>query len=260
MATNLRGLEALLLDEPFLHQYQTFAGTIFEQIVNKVGWDPIPGEGHLDALLRSIVLGQKGSYGDPKVVAEAQSRFASYLENSDSLHPDIRGVVFGLVAQEGNRSTYDVFWELEKAATLHEEKMRFLAALARFSDTDLLSQTLEYSLSPTHVRSQDTVLIITAVASNQNGRDMAWTFIKDNWAELDRRYGQGGFAVMRLVSITGGFTTHARADEVDQFFKDHPAPSAELTIQQSLERIRLNVQWLENNRKGMTDWLPKSCN
>ena len=59
---------------------------------------------------------------------------------------------------------------------------------------------------------------------------------------------------MRLVSITGGFTTPERGAEVEEFFRDHPAPSASRTIQQSLERIRLNVKWLENNRPGLAEW------
>ena len=108
-------------------------------------------------------------------------------------------------------------------------------------------------MSP-EVRSQDTVLVVVAVAGNRQGKDLAWEFIKDNWDELDRRYGRGGFAIMRLVGITGAFTTPERAQEVEEFFRDHPAPSAQRTIQQSLERIRLNVKWLESNRQGLAEW------
>ena len=60
---------------------------------------------------------------------------------------------------------------------------------------------------------------------------------------------------MRLVSITGAFTTLDRAREVEEFFNTHPAPSAERTIQQSLERIRLNNRWLERNRQDIGEWL-----
>ena len=57
------------------------------------------------------------------------------------------------------------------------------------------------------------------------------------------------------MSITGAFTTPERAREVEDFFSAHPAPSAERTIQQSLERIRLNARWLELNRQDVGDWL-----
>jgi hypothetical protein len=41
---------------------------------------------------------------------------------------------------------------------------------------------------------------------------------------------------------------------VEEFFKAHPAPSATRTIQQSLERIGLNVRWLGRNRKELGEW------
>ncbi|MCH7706607.1 MAG: hypothetical protein IIB33_06130, partial [Chloroflexi bacterium] len=69
-----------------------------------------------------------------------------------------------------------------------------------------------------------------------------------------RRYGEGGFAMMRLVSIPGGFTTPEARQEVEEFFNSHPTPAATRTIQQSLERIDLNVRWLERNREDMAAW------
>ena len=60
--------------------------------------------------------------------------------------------------------------------------------------------------------------------------------------------------MMRLASITGGFTTPEARQEVEEFFKSHPTPSATRTIQQSLERIDLNVRWLERNRQDMGNW------
>ncbi|MFQ5934131.1 MAG: ERAP1-like C-terminal domain-containing protein, partial [Dehalococcoidia bacterium] len=212
-----------------------------------------PGEGHLEALLRSTALGRLGHYGDPDVLNEAQGRFEGYIKGPASLHPDLRAVVYGLVAQEGGDSTYHTLWELEKKATLHEEKMRLLGALTRPRDRELLQETLQRSISE-EVRAQDTVLVLTAVAANRYGRDLAWEFIKSNWDELDRRYGKGGFMIMRLVSTTQGFTTLERAEEVEQFFKEHPVSAAHRTVQQSLERIRLNAKWLERNRKDLEEW------
>jgi aminopeptidase N len=99
------------------------------------------------------------------------------------------------------------------------------------------------------------MIVIVQTAGNKIGRDITWQFMKDNWAELDRRYGKGGFAIMRIVGITGGFTSMERHGEVVQFFEEHPTPSAARTIQQSLERIRLNVRWLERNRDAVGEWL-----
>jgi puromycin-sensitive aminopeptidase len=246
LSANLRSMEMLLFDESYLEEFRRYAKALYTRIRRSIGWEPKPEEGHLDSLLRTTVLGQLGAYGDSSTVAQARSRFERFLSEPESLHPDLRGVVYGTVAQEGAPSTYESMWDFYKKAPLQEEKVRLLVSLARFKQPQLLQQTLERALGP-DVRVQDTVAVVTSVAGNKHGRDLAWEFMKANWPELDRRYGKGGFAITRLVAITGSFTRLKRADEVKEFFRKHPTPSAERTIKQSLERIRLNARWLELN-------------
>jgi aminopeptidase N len=136
---------------------------------------------------------------------------------------------------------------------MQEEKIRLLLAMSRFQDAGLLNETLESSLSP-RVRSQDTITVIAGVAANPTGREPAWEFVKNNWAEFDRRYGGGGFGLMRLVSIVNSFSTEERKAEVETFFTENPAPAAERTIRQALERMSLNIRWLEQNRTALNSW------
>ena len=253
LASNLRDIEQLISDEAIHPAYQGFAREIFGPAARKIGWEPKSGEGHLDALLRSTVLSQAGSYHDPGVTAQASERFQKYLQDRETLAPDLRGVVFALAAQSGGKDVYDQIWGLEGETDLAEEKIRLLMSLTRFQRPELLNSTLADSLSA-KVRSQDSITLVAGVAANPKGRDLAWEFVKDNWAEFDRRYGGGGFGLMRLVSICGHFNSQEKADEVDSFFAEHPTPAAERTIRQALERVRLNIKWLEQNRQELTDW------
>jgi len=256
LASNLRDIEQLISDEAIHPAYQGFAREIFGPAARKIGWEPKPGEGHLDALLRSTVLSQAGSYHDPGVTAQASERFQKYLQDRDTLAPNLRGVVFALAAQSGGKDVYDQIWGLEGETDLAEEKIRLLMSLTRFQRPELLNSTLADSLSA-KVRSQDSITLVAGVAANPKGRDLAWEFVKDNWAEFDRRYGGGGFGLMRLVSICSHFNSQEKAAEVDSFFAEHPAPAAERTIRQALERVRLNIKWLEQNRQELTDWFAK---
>ena len=253
LAKNLRALNTLLGDEPFHPDFQRMARGIFQPIVGRIGWDARPGEGHLDALLRSTAIDQLGGYEDDDTLREATSRFALYVDDRSNVHPDIRGVVVALAAKTGDRSTYDTMWDLQRKAALPEEQIRFLLALGRFEQPDFLQETLDRSLS-TDVRVHETISVLASVAGNRQGRDMAWEFIKDNWDELYRRYGEGGFGLMRLVSLTSAFTTHEKREDVERFFEEHPTPAAERTVRQSLEQIRLNAAWLERNREELADW------
>ncbi len=250
LATNLREIESLTAEEPYLDAFHAFGRRLFGPAAQRSGWEAKPGEGHLDSLLRSTVLSQAGVYGDPEVVGQAQALFEGYQTDPSNVRPDLRGVVFSLVAQEGDRATYDRIWELERAAELHEEKIRLLMSLARFQQGDLLRETLDRSLSD-DVRLQDTIFVVSAVAANNRGRSLAWDFLKEQWDEFDRRYGSGGFGLMRLVAITNAFTSNEKRDDVAAFFEEHPTPAAERTIRQALERIALNVAWLERNREEL---------
>ena len=253
LASNLRDIEQLIAGEPVHPTYQRFGRELFGPAARRAGWTPRPEDGHLDSLLRSTVLGQSGSYNDEETLGQASDLFRQYLENPDAVHPDLRGVVFSLAAQAGDRTTYNQLWDLEERTSLQEEKIRLLLATSRFQDVGLLNETLERALS-SRVRSQDTITVVGGVAANPKGRQPAWEFVKNNWGEFDRRYGGGGFGLMRLVSICSSFTTDEQRADVENFFAEHPAPAAERTIRQALERVRLNIRWLEHNRTALNDW------
>ena len=254
LAANLNGLDGLVATEEFYPRFQAFARSIFKPIGDHIGWDPTPNEGHRDALLRSTALSQLGHFEDEDTLAEAARRFKRYIDDPANVTPDTRAVVFAMAARRGDRSTYDLMWDLEKAETLHEQKIRFLYALCSYTQPDLLQETLERSLG-SEVRSQDTIRGVSAVASNRHGLDIAWDFVKDNWAEFDRRYGEGGFGLMHLVSLTSMFTTEERREDVQRFFTDNPVPGAERAVRQSLERMSLNIGWIDKNRDDLASWL-----
>ena len=253
LASNLRDIEQLIAGQPVHPAYQQFGRDLFGPAARRAGWTPRPSDGHLDSLLRSTVLGQSGSYNDGETLSQASDLFHQYLENPEAVHPDLRGIVFSLAAQAGDRTTYDQLWELEERTSLQEEKIRLLLAMSRFQDAGLLNATLESALS-SRVRSQDTITVVSGVAANPRGRVPAWEFVKSNWGEFDRRYGGGGFGLMRLVSICNSFTTDEQREDVENFFTENPAPAAERTIRQALERMRLNIRWVEQNRQALNSW------
>ncbi len=247
-------LSQMLVGEPCEAQFKTFARDLLRPIVTYLGWEARGAESHLEALLRGIVLHEIGHYDEAEVIAEARQRFERYIEDPQAVHPDLRSTVLNLAAYGGDRSTYEALREIERRATLQEEKLRALGALAHFRQQDLLQEALELSLSPA-VRSQDTIRVVAGVAANPSGRDLTWEFVKLHWEEFDRRYGGGGFLLMRLIeSVTSHFTTLLREQEVAEFFLAHPAPSAARTVQQCLERIRINARWLMRNRDAVAAW------
>jgi len=244
LASGLRGIEHLIDNSNFHDTYQDFCVSIFKNIGNKIGWNKKLNETHLDTLLRNVALSNLGHYEHPETIKEALQRFENYKKDTANVHPDIRSIVFNISAKNGNRDTYNAMWELEQSSSLQEEKVRLHGALSSFKNPDLLQETLQQSLGE-RIRTQDTIRLIVSVASSNVGRPLAWKFVKENWTEIDRRYGDGGFGLMRLVSLVSGFKTQQELEDVEKFFTDNPTPAAGRTIKQALERVKLNLTWID---------------
>ncbi|MBI3328860.1 MAG: M1 family metallopeptidase, partial [Nitrospinae bacterium] len=254
LAGSLGWMSNLLAHEPYVSQFKALGRELFGPIVEHMGWEARPNESHLDALLRGTVIYELGRYEEAAVLQEGRDRFARFVHDPQAVHPDLRSAVLNLAAMGGDAATYETLREVERRATLQEEKLRALTALTQFRERELLRRALELSLTP-EVRSQDTVRVVAGVAANAHGRELAWEFAKGHWEEFDRRYGGGGFLLIRLIeSVTSHFTTLEKAQEITEFFQVHPVPSAARTVQQSLERIRINARWLAHNRESLAAW------
>ncbi|XP_053118204.1 puromycin-sensitive aminopeptidase isoform X3 [Hemicordylus capensis] len=255
LSCNLGILSTLLSHTDFYEEIQAFVRDIFSPIGEKLGWDPKPGEGHLDALLRGLVLGKLGKAGHKATLEEARRRFKDHVEGKHILSADLRSSVYVTVLKHGDSTTLDTMLKLHKQADMQEEKNRIERVLGAISQPELIQKVLTFALSE-EVRPQDTVSVIGGVAGgSKQGRKAAWKFVRDNWEELYNRY-QGGFLISRLIKLSvDGFAIDKMAAEVKVFFESHPAPSAERTIQQCCENILLNAAWLKRDAENVHQYL-----
>ncbi|ELU07211.1 hypothetical protein CAPTEDRAFT_150577 [Capitella teleta] len=254
LSSNLSGLSLLIQYTDYHDSFKAYLRKLFGPVTQRLGWDPKEGEGHLDAMLRSLVIGRMGRAGDEAIIDEAKKRFAAHCDGTQAMPADLRTPVYTTVLCNGDEAEFDAMLKLFKAADLHEEKVRLMRSLGAVRGEALIKRTLEFAMSE-DVRSQDTVFVIAGVTGSRLGRDLAWGFLKERWTELHDRY-KGGFLLSRLIkSTTEKFISDEKATEIEEFFKSHPAPAADRTIRQSLENIRLNKSQLERDGDGMRKYL-----
>ncbi len=244
----------IISDQVFKEQYKKYALSLFSPLAERMGWEKQKGEHHSHTFLRNLALGNAGSYGDKNIIKHAQKLFVGRIKNP--LPADIRGVVYGIVASNGGDKEYALFQKLYNAEKMHEEKNRYAMALASFRNKKLLAKTLAFAMSK-NVRGQDGPSLIGAVWGNSYGRDITWVFIKRNWKELVKRYGEGGHFLGRLLAPMGVHTKTKSGDDIKKFFKKNVAPGAERTIEQGLERIYSNASWLAADKAKIKTWLKK---
>lgn len=254
LSTQLDDLDNILYGQKFYPKFQAYIRSIFADVVKKIGWHKKAGEGHLDSLLRELVLAQAGRYGDQAVIEEARSRFKKYLKDNRSLEPDLRAMVYNLTAKSGDEKDYESLLKLYRSSTLQEERNRLAGAMCRFEQVPLMKRTLNFLFSK-EVRDQDTPLLLAVLASNNKARDLVWKFVKDNWRVISDKY-QGGPFVSRIITeTTSDFDTNEMAKDVERFFKKNKVPGAERVIAQAIERIKSNAAWKKTAAKSVSRFL-----
>lgn len=248
LAGSLDFLYLVTSGETFWDEIKEYNKEYFQKLFDRLGWEKKEGEKHTTALLRSLVIGSLGRLGDEEILKEAKRRFNEFLKNPDSLHPDLRGMVYSLVGWSGDNKTYEILLQQFRKSTMQEEKLRFLGALSTFQDEKLLTRTLKFVLTK-EVRSQNLHLPIMRVAANPYGRKLVWPWVKKNWKQIVKKFGVGSPLINRVVgSITVVYDSN-KEPEIRRFFKMHPTPGTQMKLAQTLERIRIYSKFLERTRK-----------
>ncbi|GMH12385.1 hypothetical protein Nepgr_014226 [Nepenthes gracilis] len=219
--------------------------SLFQYHAGKLGWEPKPGEGHLDAMLRGELLTALAGLGHESTLNEATKRFDAFLSdrNSPLLPPDIRKASYVAVMQKvskSNRSGYDALLRVYRETDLSQERTRILGSLASCPDPDIVLEVLNFLLS-SEVRNQD---VIFGLAVSSEGRETAWNWLKDNWAHISKVWGSGNLLPRFISAIVSPFSSFEKAKEVEEFFVSRTKPSIVRTLKQSLERIHINARWV----------------
>ncbi len=215
----------------------------YTNIIERLGFDPVEGEKESDATLRSTALIALGRIGHEKTLQEARKKF----ENKN-LHPDIRSAVYLLTALHGDKKIHNELFELYKKTNAPEEKRRLIGALASFSSTDLIRDTLNMAFSE-HIKPQDLPVFLTRLFDNPNATDMTWRWVKANWDKLDKLFGKGGNIKLleRIVENFGVFYSEEYKKDIVKFFKARKHNHINKSLSQAIESIEINMQFKKIN-------------
>lgn len=257
LASGLDKISDSLVQKDFRVTYNEFALQIFLPIAKKMGWSVPKTENHTSSLLRSLVLYHAGHYGDKATIQKAQSLFKNYINQGKAIHPDIRGVVYNLVAENGGKLEHTHLINLYRSSKMQEEKDRIARSLGRFRQAELLLKTLAFAFSK-NVKSQDTPFVVASVTFNLNGAGLAWKFIQKNWQVISKRYAGGGHLLPRFISPLASFNQKNQALSIKKFFQKHKALGATRSIEQVLESIYSNSAWASRDSEKLKNWLKKA--
>ncbi|XP_056454635.1 aminopeptidase N-like isoform X2 [Gadus chalcogrammus] len=223
------------------------------------GWTNVP-EGHTDKYNQVNALSLACSTGLKECQNLTTSLFRQWMDNAthNTIHPNLRLTVYCSAVAAGGAAEWEFGWEQFKYATLASDASRLLSALTCTMNKTLLERFLSYTLQPVMIRKQDATTVITSIASNREGQDLAWGFVRDNWNYIYTQYGVGSFNFAALISgVTTRFSTAEELQQLVEFKQKHSATgfgSAELALNQALERTQANILWLQQNKQDVLQW------
>src|SRR5207247_9680137 len=114
-----------------------------------------------------------------------------------------------IVAHTGTGADYDKFYSRFKNAQTPQEETRYLFALGAFRQPDLIDRTLRLTISG-EVRTQNEPYLMRGILLNKDAREKAWSFMKQHWDDMLKRYPDNSIPRM-CEGIIGWVSTQPEA-------------------------------------------------
>jgi len=233
--------------------FQAYARAALHGRFERIGWDAAPGESADTGLMRTGLIEALGDFGDAAVIAEAKRRFAAFQRDPQSLAPALRSVVADLAGRYGDRATYDAVLAMARRATDAAERVRYYGALASVRDPELAKATLAMALTD-ELPVTLTEGVILTVASKGEHRDLAWEFVKANFAALASKQGplfEDHFA----AALLGAFSDEAHARELTDFAPAHKTAGGRTVTARAVDRIRTDADFIARQLPAVDAWV-----
>lgn len=241
---------------PMLHQYTI---RLLTNLIGRLGWLETLTDELFTKKLRSIVLQAAVFYGHNGSRHYAQALYSRWMAGGvgSKVPANIRDIVYHGGVQLGGEKEWQHAWQVyQNTSTVPSEKRLLLTVLGATPLPHLLQTYLQASLNKSLVRSQDTALVIQAVARNPLGRHLVWPFVQANWKRLFTMVGGGSFSLDAIISeSTWHFSSPTMHAQVDQFFRSVRVGSGKQAVRQSLEKIEANILWKEMVESKVIRWL-----
>jgi puromycin-sensitive aminopeptidase len=186
-----------------------------------------------DLQRRATLVESLGRLGEPDWISAAAT-----LVDDPAAPAAMRAAAVNIMAAHGTGTTFEDFVSRFRHASTPQEERRFLFALADFPGGAEAAHLVELVDNGT-VRSQDVPLLLARALANAHTGRQVWGWVRDHWDELTPRLATN--TIGRIVTGTTALAEPDLRDDVHAFFATHPLPQAGKTLDQNLERLRINV-------------------
>jgi puromycin-sensitive aminopeptidase len=245
---SLRGL-GRLLDDVVYGELQRRVAELVAPAVADLG-EPNDAESDLDGKLRGLLTGTLAVLGDDAATqVRCRELYDRAAAEPGSVDPELLAAATTVVAATGGDSEYERLLTGFRAAATPQDQLRHLFALAEFDDAALIERTCVFALSG-EVKTQNAPFLLRSCIGNRRHGARAWTFVRQHWSEANERFPSN--TIIRMVDTVKTLNRPTDVADIQAFFSEHPIEQAAKTLEQTLERQRVNTALRERERDALS--------
>jgi puromycin-sensitive aminopeptidase len=236
LAIGIRGLGRLLQRDQ-LDALASRVRTLAAPALADLGTTARAGDADLTAKLRGLLVGLVAVMGRDE---QMQRRCRDILLHPDAPgnNPELVSAATTVVASIGNVDDYEWVLERFRNPDTPQEQIRMLYALAEFDDAELMKRTCELAFSG-EVKTQNAPFLLNRCVANRFHGELAWQFVQQHWKEANEKFPVN--TIVRMVDSAKLLNSDVAEASVQSFFTEHDIPQAVQTLQQVLERQKVNA-------------------
>ncbi len=214
---------------------------------------PQAGESPETAWRRDTLFSIVGRIGkDPETIAEARRIATQYLDNADSVDPNLGPVALSVAAENGDAALFTRLQHSFETSNDPQISERALGLLGSFQDPVLVNRAMDYATSG-KVKNQSSLFILAGTLGNPETRDASWHYITTHWPAVSSQLTEmnGG----AIVGSTGSFCSADKEAEVKQFYATHPVHAAARALTRAQASINDCIEFRSAQEENLKTWL-----
>jgi puromycin-sensitive aminopeptidase len=238
-----------LIDGEARVKFQEFVRSLVGPALERLGWKPGDHDDDLTRKLRGLLIATLAVLGnDADAQLRARHLYEQAVADQESVDPEVALATLSVVAATGDRTDYEQCLEGFRNGPTPQDQLRNLYALTEFRDADLMERTLAFTLSG-EVKTQNAPFVLGRCIANRDRGDQAWRFVRERWPELGDRFPAN--TIVRMIDPVKLLIRPEQQADVAGFFAEHAIPQSAKTLQQVLERQRVNAALRERDADSL---------
>ena len=222
-----------------------------------LGWEPGSDPPDLRQLRQRLVPHVSIYDDDPTLQAEGRRRALAWLEDRRSADADLSWGLLRVAVSHGDRTLYARLLAEARRTSDRQEQPKLLWALGSFREPTLAAEALGLLLSD-DFDIRESLAVLWAVFSYRETREVAWSFVKENFDRLAARMRSDETSGL-ISGVVSSFCDADPRREAASFFESRAAviDGAPLALANALEAVDVCIAEDRRNAPAIAEFLKR---